>query len=63
MRYIIIVGNPCDGFRFIGPFEGDSRLSSAGTAVEWAEREIGNTQGLQWHLGELESVEEATAES
>ena len=40
--YLIITGNPVDGFLFIGTF------SNSEAAIEWAEQELPNSEPDWW---------------
>lgn len=48
MQYIVITGNPCDGFFFYGPFD------TAEQANDWADRE---QHGMDWWVGPLATPE------
>jgi len=52
-KFIIICGNPVDGFGYIGPFK------SHGQCTSWAET---NLRGTEWWASELEELEEDMVE-
>jgi hypothetical protein len=45
MQYIVIVGNPVEGLKFIGPFD------NANDVLEWVEDHGGSSQ---WWLADME---------
>lgn len=55
-RYIIVAGNPCDGFAFHGPFYNDD------AADEWAARTLSNCGSDYW-IGVLSGTEAEKAGS
>lgn len=55
-KYIIVYGNPCDGFNFRGPFDTPSQ------AVDYAEDTRGGCDELYWvtELNAPETIPETT---
>lgn len=45
MKWLVIYGNPVDGFRYCGPFDG------RGDAFEWADDNVATE--YDWWLAEL----------